>query len=196
MDRINRSLNLVRIFKIFLIIVLLPVILIWIFIRKFKRKNKNSDEFVQIYSISQVDGLSGEDFEKLVKEIFEKQGYLVSLTKGSHDFGADLILSKGKKISVVQTKCYDKNVGIHAVQEIISAKKHYGAEETFVVINRYFSKEAIILATEYNVHLIDRDVLVKLIEQFKPNIKASHARYVATLEQERNKIETRYKYWI
>ena len=34
------------------------------------------------------------EFEKLLKTIFEKQGYHVSLTKKSHDYGADLILNK------------------------------------------------------------------------------------------------------
>ena len=105
-------------------------------------------------------------------------------------------VEKNKKLSLVQAKCYSKNIGIKAIQEIISARKHYDADELFVETNRYFSKDAMILASEHNVRLIDRDVLVMLVKKYMPRISASSKKYVATLDLEKQKIEQKYRFWI
>lgn len=186
----------ISIFRLILIIVLFPVVFCWVIYRKIKCKKIKNIDRIDILNISQIDNLSGVDFENLLKELFEKQGYVVSMTKKSHDYGADLVLKKQNKIAIVQAKCYSKNIGIKAVQEIISAKKHYNAEELFVVTNRYFSKDAIILASEHDVRLVDRDVLTKLVREYNPKITLSERRCVATLEEEKNKIQQKYKYWI
>ena len=136
------------------------------------------------------------EFENLLKTIFEKQGYEVELTKKSHDYGADLILRKNNKLSVVQAKCYDRTVGIKAVQEIISAQKHYHAEDMFVATNRYFSKDAIILASEHDVKLIDRDVIGLFVRKYLPQIELSQKKYVATNIAEKEEIKQRFKFWI
>ena len=161
-----------------------------------KRNKSQCLDGVDIFSISQIDSLSGQEFENLLKTIFEKQGYDVALTKKSHDYGADLVLRKNNIISVVQAKCYEKNIGIKAVQEIIAARLHYNAEEMFVATNRYFSKDAIILASEHNVKLIDRDVIIKFVRDYSPQIEASEKKYVATNSAAKAEIEARYKYWI
>lgn len=182
--------------KVVLRVILLPIIILWIIIRKIKTIKSTNASGIDIYNLSQIDSLNGEEFEKLLKNIFEKQGYKVELTKRSHDYGADLVLEKNNKISIVQAKCYGKNIGIKAVQEIISAKRHYNAEEMFVATNRYFSKEAIILASEHNVKLIDRDVISLLVRKYIPKIDPSQKKYVATNKEEREEIETKYKFWI
>lgn len=183
-------------FRLLLIILLFPVVFGWLIYRKIKFSKRKNNDNIDILNISQIDSLTGKEFEDLLKEIFEKQGYKVQTTKSSHDFGADLVLEKCGKISIVQAKCYSKNIGIKAVQEIISAKVHYNANELFVATNRYFSREAVLLASEHNVMLIDRDVLVKLVRQYLPKISLSEKRYVATLDEEKQKIESKYKFWI
>lgn len=193
MAKINKSLNA---FKIFLRIILFPVIFVWLIVQKIKHKKRRNLDNIDIFNISQIDSLTGIEFENLLKSIFEKQGYQVALTKKSHDYGADLILTKKGKVSVVQAKCYGKNIGIKAIQEIISAKKHYGASEMFVATNRYFSKDAVVLASEHDVRLIDRDVLTRLVRDFSPKIELSDKKQVATLSQEQAKIESRYRFWI
>lgn len=182
--------------KIILRLLLLPFVLLWLMGRYCKRNKSQCLDGVDIFSISQIDSLSGQEFENLLKTIFEKQGYDVALTKKSHDYGADLVLRKNNIISVVQAKCYEKNIGIKAVQEIIAARLHYNAEEMFVATNRYFSKDAIILASEHNVKLIDRDVIIKFVRDYSPQIEASEKKYVATNSAAKAEIEARYKYWI
>lgn len=183
-------------FRLFLIIILFPVVIIWAIVRFFKRKNAKNYDNIDIFNISQIDSLSGEEFEELLKTIFEKQGYAVELTKKSHDYGADLVMKKNGTVSIVQAKCYGSNIGIKAIQEIISAKVHYGAEEMFVATNRYFSKDASILASEHGVFLIDRDVLTKLVRDFSPTLELKEKRFVATNDEEKRKILQKYKYWI
>lgn len=193
MSKINKKFNLIR---VILIIVLFPIVIFWLIWRKIQLKKRKNLENIDIYNISQIDDLSGVEFENLLKEIFESQGYAVQLTKKSHDYGADLVLTKKEKVSIVQAKCYGKNIGIKAIQEIISARKHYGASEMFVATNRYFSKDAMVLASEHDVKLIDRDVIVNLVRAYSPNIALSERKFVATKPEEKQKILEKYKFWI
>lgn len=192
----NRKKRKINVFRLILIILLFPIIFIWAICRKFKYSKRQKNENIDILNISQIDSLSGSEFENLLKEIFEKQGYFVETTKKSHDYGADLVLKKNNQLSIVQAKCYSKNIGIKAIQEIISAKRHYEADELFVATNRYFSKDAIILASEHDVRLIDRDVLTRLVHDYLPKISVSGKKYVATLDEEKRKIEEKYRFWI
>ena len=66
----------------------------------------------------------------------------------------------------------------------------------FVATNRYFSKDAVVLAIEHGVKLIDRDVLMKLVKKFKPVIEVQGKKYSATLSSSIEEIEKKYKYWI
>lgn len=193
MSKIKKKFSFIR---LILIIVLLPVVIVWLVAQKIKKRKERKFDNIDIFNISQIDSLNGEEFEVLLKTIFEKQGYEVSLTKKSHDYGADLVLKKGNKLAIVQAKCYGKNIGIKAVQEIISAQKHYGAQELFVATNRYFSKDAIVLASEYDVRLIDRDVVARLVRDFSPKIVLNEKKCVATLDEEKRRIEGKFRFWI
>ena len=62
--------------------------------------------------------------------------------------------------------------------------------------NRHFSKDAVVLAIEHNVKLIDRDVLFSLVQKFKPIIEIEAKRYCATLSSSVEEIESKYRYWI
>lgn len=118
------------------------------------------------YSISDLDLLSGSEFELFLKELFEKMGYLVEHTKLSGDQGADLIISKfGHKVAV-QAKNYTANVGNKAIQEVVSAIKHYKADRGMVVATSDFTQPAIELAKSNDIELIDRHRLAKLMEKY------------------------------
>lgn len=110
-----------------------------------------------------IDNLSGEEFEKYLATIFVLLGYKVELTNNSGDYGADLILTKDKDITVVQAKRYDNTVGISAIQEVIGSKKYYKASKCMVVTNNYFTSNAKELALYNNVELWNRDILIKAI---------------------------------
>ncbi len=83
-----------------------------------------------------------------------KKGYLVEETKISQDQGADLILSRFGKKSVVQAKRYRSSVGNDAIQAVVASIKFYGAHEGMVVTNSKFTKAAIELARSNNITLV------------------------------------------
>jgi restriction system protein len=113
-----------------------------------------------MYDIDRMDGL---EFEKLLKPLFERQGYIAEVTQGSGDYGADLILWKGTKKYVVQAKRYSSNMGVSAVQQVVGAIKYYKASGAMVVTNQYFTPAAINLAKSNGVRLIDREALAEMV---------------------------------
>lgn len=113
----------------------------------------------------EVDNMTGIVFEEFLKGLLKHKGYKVRLTSTTGDYGADLILSANDKKIVVQAKRYKRKVGIKAVQEIVSAKNYYNADECWVITNNYFTIPAVNLADSNHVVLIDRDLLMKWMSE-------------------------------
>ena len=168
-----------RVLYIILFVFLLPVILIEMLLRAVlsaKRKKRflsavyDKNIFLSQAEIEKVDIMEGYEFERFIKTLYFYLGYETELTPKGKDFGADLILKKDNIKTVVQAKRYSGKVGIKAVQEIVGSKKHYKADETMVVTNSYFTKEAEMIAKEYCVQLVDRSELVELIGKVKEKL--------------------------
>jgi restriction system protein len=110
--------------------------------------------------IDEIDQMDGWQFEKKLAVLFQQMGYKVELTPSARDFGADLILqSNGERIAV-QAKRYSKNVGVHAVQEVVGSKRKYNCQGALVVTNSFFTRPAQELAEDNDVELWGRDKLV------------------------------------
>ena len=63
----------------------------------------------------------------------------------------------------MQCKRYNYPVGLKAVQEAISAMKHYECESCLVVTNSQFTRQAVELAEDNEiVELWDRQILIKM----------------------------------
>jgi restriction system protein len=109
----------------------------------------------------EIDRMSGYEFEAKLAIMFRSLGYRAEVV-GSNggDFGGDLVVSKGGTRTVVQAKCWKKNVGVKAIQEAVAAKAMYRAEEAMVVTNARFTKQAHELARKNRVKLWGRDELV------------------------------------
>ncbi|WP_170885606.1 restriction endonuclease [Bacillus alkalicellulosilyticus] len=115
--------------------------------------------------IHNVDKLNGHDFEHFLAPLFRKKGYSVKVTRGSGDFGADLVLRNVKgQVTVVQAKRYSSNIGVSAVQEIVAAKPMYKATNAIVITNQYFTPAAVKLAKANGVKLLDRNKLIDMIK--------------------------------
>jgi len=130
-------------------------------LKQFERKLRTGKR----KSIEDTDYMDGVEFEQLVAWVYRKLGYQVQLTSRSHDQGADLIVSRSSKVTVIQAKRYAGKVSNTAIQEAVAAIKHYSADEAIVVTNSYFTASAVDLAKSNRVELIDRDELAKLIER-------------------------------
>ncbi|MCB4844112.1 restriction endonuclease [Bacillus tropicus] len=157
-------------------IVLIPTLLI-IFLLVFYYKkqlkiHKNQIEAQRIYmeelrqsSIHEIDQMNGRQFEEYLSSLYQSFGYHTEVTKGSGDFGADLILKNNNDTIIVQAKRYSNKVSLQAVQEIVAAKGYYNANHAWVVTNNYFTEPARKLANANDVLLIDRNLLIKLSAQ-------------------------------
>ncbi|SDL86016.1 restriction endonuclease [Sediminibacillus halophilus] len=110
--------------------------------------------------ILEIDKMNGKTFEDYLHALLKTRGYQIKLTPASGDYGADLVLNNKVKKIVVQAKRYKKNVGVKAVQEIVSAKTYYRADECWVITNSYFTVNAKKLAASNQVRLVDRPELM------------------------------------
>lgn len=110
-------------------------------------------------TIDDIDLMTGVEFEQFIADLFKKQGYQTSITKGSGDQGIDVIIEKEAIRIGIQAKCYGSSVGNTAVQEAVAGKAFYNLDRIMVITNNFFSSSAVQLAKANNVVLWDRNIL-------------------------------------
>ncbi len=116
-------------------------------------------------NISDIDIMSGYDFEKFVAELFQKMGYKSYATQESNDQGIDVVAKRDDITIAIQAKCYSQPVGNHAIMEAVAGMKYYDADKAMVVTNSTFTRSAIELAKKNNVQLWDRKALIEKIDE-------------------------------
>lgn len=114
-----------------------------------------------------LDGMSWQQFERLVGEAFRLQGYaVVENGGGGADGGVDLVLSRNGEKFLVQCKQWKAfKVGVKVVRELYGVMATKGSAGGFVVTSGRFTPEASQLASGRNIWLIDGPELLKLIRQ-------------------------------
>lgn len=130
----------------------------------YRYKNWRVKRFINA-DISRIDKMTGEEFEEYLQVHFKKEGYKTYLTPKTGDYGADLVLKKGRDKIVVQAKRWNQAVGVEAVQQAVASIKYYKANKSMVVTNNYFTENAINLAKANDVILVDRKLLLELNSQ-------------------------------
>lgn len=163
--------------KIFTYIIYLIIFLALIKVLKYLFRIIKENHILKKLSasgIKDIDKMDGYQFEVYLKSLLKEMGYSASVTSGSHDYGADLIIKKGGKKIVVQAKRYGfKNkIGIDAIQQVYSAVPYYKANDAWVMTNSIFTKNAINLAKACDVNLIDRNKLINFINKVNPDMTA------------------------
>jgi restriction system protein len=130
---------------------------------------EDSQRYIEIVKKDNADiefkslkNLKGSQFEKYCANLLHELGYSVQVTKGSGDFGADLILNGS--ISV-QCKLYSNPVSFRALQEVYSSMAKYKTKSAWVITNSRFTKQAMEFANDANIKLIDGVYLKSLINQ-------------------------------
>lgn len=146
----------------FVIAIILILYLLYPFVKKsYKRK-------VYLTSgMSEVDKMTGAEFEEFLEAHYTSLGYKVKHTGKSGDQGADLILTRNNERIVVQAKRYKKNVSNSAIQQTLAATVYYKADRGIVVTNAHFTKSAIDLANRCGIELKDRDFVKRLAKRYK-----------------------------
>lgn len=135
-------------------------------LNKFESSLKSNDDSGNYYTIQDIDRISGYEFERILKQLFEKMGYTVTHTTLSNDQGADLLIERFGERTVVQSKNWQNNVGNTGVQEVVAAIKHYKSHKAMVISSSGFTNSAISLAKSNNVELWDRAKLSTKLKDY------------------------------
>lgn len=95
----------------------------------------------------------GIKYERFVAEYFESIGYQVEHTPLVHDYGVDLIATRGEEILAIQCKYWEADAGVDAVQQAFAGAAYYSATKSLVVTNNGFTINAKNLANKIGTKL-------------------------------------------
>ena len=109
----------------------------------------------RMQSVQQLYGMMGHQFEHYRADLFRRQGFDASVTKGSNDQGIDAVLEKDGDRVAVHARLHRNTVPNSAVQQAYAVMAHYGAPEAWVVTPSTYSKNARELARSSGVRLVD-----------------------------------------
>lgn len=120
---------------------------------------------------SAMDEMEGHEFEYFCAELLEKQGFVdVEVTRGSGDFGVDILAEKDGVTYAVQCKRYQGPVGVDAVLRTYAGKDYYDCMVGAVMTNQYFTAPAAEAAGKLHILLWDRGYVEYMMEEEREQI--------------------------
>lgn len=130
---------------------------VWLILRAIRRRRP-----------SDMDLMEGHEFEYYCAELLRQAGFLeVEVTRGSGDYGVDILAELGGVTYAVQCKRYDGPVGVKAVQEAYAGRDYYDRMVGAVMTNQYFTKPAVEVARKLKILLWDRGYLESMLEDME-----------------------------
>jgi restriction system protein len=130
--------------------------------------------------------ISWEDFEHLVREVFEREfasrGGEVKVTRASSDGGVDAVAFDPDPITggkiVIQAKRYTRTVGVSAVRDLYGTVMNEGAAKGILVTTADYGPDAYQFATGKPITLMTGANLLHLLERhgYKAKIDLKEAR--------------------
>ncbi len=115
---------------------------------------------------SDMDMMEGHEFEFFCAELLKKNGFLeVEVTRGSRDYGVDILAQKEGITYAIQCKCYNTPIGIKAIQEAYAGRDYYDCMVGVVMTNQYFTTPAVEVAKKLKILMWDRGYLDSMIEE-------------------------------
>jgi len=133
-----------------------------------------------------IAAMSWEDFEHLVRELFEQEfattGGEVKVTQASSDGGVDAVAFdpdpiRGGKI-VIQAKRYTNTVGVSAVRDLYGTVMNEGASKGILVTTSDYGRDSYAFAKDKPITLLNGSNLLALLEKHghKARINVSEAK--------------------
>lgn len=112
------------------------------------------------------DDMEGREFELFCADLLEKRGFIeIIVTKGSGDYGIDILAEKEGVTYAIQCKRYSGPVGVKAVQEAYAGRDYYDRMVGAVMTNQYFTAPAVEAAERLKILLWDRGYLDSMISE-------------------------------
>jgi len=147
-------------------------------VRPILQLNTQDERFVPSYAVAnQLDdsmnlaAMDWEDFEQLIREVFEKEftegGGEVKITRASRDGGVDAVVFdpdplRGGKI-VIQAKRYTNTVGVSAVRDLYGTVMNEGANKGILVTTADYGPDAYEFAKDKPLTLLSGSNLLHLL---------------------------------
>lgn len=157
--------------------------------------DKDDKRFVEAYEvIDNIDSgfnlasMNWQDFEHLVRELFEKEfsqnGGEVKITQSSRDKGVDAIAFdpdhiRGGKI-VIQAKCYTNVVGVSAVRDLYGTVMNEGAIKGILITTSDYGADSYEFANGKPITLLTGANLLSMLEShgYKARIDLKEAKEI------------------
>lgn len=140
-----------------IVLIVLMVIIITVIIIKIRKRRMPEDEFQD---------MEGHEFEYFCADLLRQKGFIeVEVTKGSGDYGIDILAEKEGVTYAVQCKCYTSPVGVKAIQEAYAGRDYYDRMVGAVMTNQYFTSPAVEAAGKLKILLWDRGYLDSMMEE-------------------------------
>lgn len=140
-----------------IVLIVLMVIIITVIIIKIRKRRMLEDEFQD---------MEGHEFEYFCADLLRQKGFIeVEVTKGSGDYGIDILAEKEGVTYAVQCKCYTSPVGVKAIQEAYAGRDYYDRMVGAVMTNQYFTSPAVEAAGKLKILLWDRGYLDSMMEE-------------------------------
>lgn len=145
--------SLFKIVAIIILIVIFVAITVWFFLRR----RRYTDAF---------EDMDGHEFEYFCADLLEQRGFVeVEVTRGSGDYGIDILAEKDGVTYAVQCKRYTAPVGVKAIQEAYAGRDYYDRMVGAVMTNQYFTAPAVEAAKKLKILLWDGGYVESMMEE-------------------------------
>lgn len=146
-----------KIYIIITVAIIIFFLLVWFLISHSRKRRTYGKDF---------DLLDGHEFEYYCADLLRKRGFQeVEVTKGSGDYGIDILAERDGVTYAIQCKCYGDSVGVKAVQEAYAGRDYYDCMVGAVLTNQYFTGPAVEAAKKLKILLWDRGYLESMAEE-------------------------------
>lgn len=113
-----------------------------------------------------MDEMEGHDFEYFCAQLLKDNGFSeAEVTRGSGDYGVDILAEKDGITYAIQCKCYNAPIGVKAVQEVYAGRDYYERMVGAVMTNQYFTSAAVEAAKKLKILLWDRGYVESMMEE-------------------------------
>lgn len=149
----------IKVYLSIIAVLLIIFLTIWSLIKIGRRRKRRTGG-------RDFDLLDGHDFEYYCADLLRRRGFQeVEVTKGSGDYGIDILAERDGVTYAIQCKCYGDSVGVKAVQEAYAGRDYYDCMVGAVLTNQYFTGPAVEAAKKLKILLWDRGYLESMEEE-------------------------------
>lgn len=114
-----------------------------------------------------IDNMDEAEFERYVSGLLAHKGFKVEKTRDSVNHGVDFIAQKNNLKYAVQLKRQTGTVSRVAVSDADREKHRYGCDRAMLIMNGYFTQDAMELSLSKGCDLVDRDALANWVVDFQ-----------------------------